>query len=97
MWKPAMKFLRNCGVISPKDEAFITSLYTLVSDGAIHPRVTDRDYAQLLRNIVVEYSLLFLTTLQSQNATTSSPPAITGSSPASIPPESVLHNHNEDA
>jgi hypothetical protein len=63
-WGPATAFLRNRGVISQKDEAFIASLYTLVSDEAIHPLIADREYARLFRNIVIEYGLLFLTALR---------------------------------
>lgn len=48
-------------------EAFITTLYTLVSDEAIHPLIADREYARLFRNMVIEYGLLFLTTLQRKN------------------------------
>jgi hypothetical protein len=68
-WGAATTFLRSKGVISPKDEAFITSLYTLVSDEAIHPLIAPREYCRLFRNIVIEYGLLFLTTLQNKGVT----------------------------
>jgi hypothetical protein len=63
-WGPATAFLRERGVISPKEETFITTLYTLVSDEAIHPLIAGREYARLFRNIVIEYGLLFLTALR---------------------------------
>jgi hypothetical protein len=66
-WGPATLFLRQHGVITLKEEAFITTLYTLVSDEAIHPLIADREYARLFRNMVIEYGLLFLTTLQKKN------------------------------
>jgi hypothetical protein len=63
-WGPATIFLRQHNVITLKEEAFITSLYTLVSDEAIHPLIAEREYARLFRNIVIEYGLLFLATLE---------------------------------
>jgi hypothetical protein len=39
-------------------------LYTLVSDEAIHPLIAEREYARLFRNMVIEYDLLLLTTLE---------------------------------
>jgi hypothetical protein len=68
-WGPATLFLRQHGIITLKEEAFITTLYTLVSDEAIHPLIADREYARLFRNMVIEYGLLFLTTLQKKNIT----------------------------
>jgi hypothetical protein len=68
-WGSATVFLRDHGVISQKDEAFITTLYTLVSDEAIHPLIAEREYARLFRNIVIEYGLLFLATLQKKGVT----------------------------
>ena len=43
-----VKLLRQHNVITAKDEEFITALYTLVSDEAIHPLVAEREYARLL-------------------------------------------------
>ena len=63
-WGNATLFLRQRDVITLKEEAFITTLYTLVSDEGIHPLIADREYARLFRNMVIEYGLLFLTVLQ---------------------------------
>ena len=68
-WGAAVKFLRQHNVITAKDEEFITALYTLVSDEAIHPLVAEREYARLFRNIVIEYGVLFLATLQKKGLT----------------------------
>jgi hypothetical protein len=70
-WGVAMLFLRQHGVITQKEETFITTLYTLVSDEAIHPLIAEREYARLFRNIVIEYGLLFLTILQKKGVTIS--------------------------
>ncbi len=72
-WGPATLFLRQHGVITVKEEAFITTLYTLVSDEGIHPLIADREYARLFRNMVIEYGLLFLTILQKKNVKIKSP------------------------
>ncbi len=68
-WGTATLFLRQHGIITLKEETFITTLYTLVSDEAIHPLIAEREYARLFRNIVIEYGLLFLATLQKKGVT----------------------------
>jgi hypothetical protein len=92
-WEPATAFLHNCGVISPSDEAFLTALYASVGDEAVRSRTADREYARLFRNVVVEYSLLFLATLQRQNGlgTASGRPAVTGPSLIFVSSKSRLH------
>jgi hypothetical protein len=62
-WGKATLYLRTNGILSQMEEAFITSLYTLVSDEAIHPLVAQREYARLRRNMIIEYGLMFLTVL----------------------------------
>jgi hypothetical protein len=59
-WGGATTFLRTHDIINQKEEVFITALYTLVSDEAIHPLIAEAEYARLFRNIVIEYGLLFL-------------------------------------
>jgi hypothetical protein len=53
------------------EEAFVTSLYTLVSDEAIHPTVAQREYARIRRNMIIEYGLMFLTVLDRKGFTIS--------------------------
>ncbi len=50
-------------VFDQAEEAFAASLYTLMSDEAVHPVVADHEYARLFRNVVIEYALLFLSKL----------------------------------
>ena len=59
-WGKATAYLRTNGILSQMEEAFVTSLYTLVSDEAIHPSVAQREYARIRRNMIIEYGLLFL-------------------------------------
>ncbi len=62
-WGKAMLYLRTNGILSQMEEAFVTSLYTLVSDEAIHPTVAQKEYARIRRNMIIEYGLMFLTVL----------------------------------
>jgi len=52
--------LRKSRVLSKTEEQLAASLYTLISDAAIHPLIAEREYARLSRNMVIEYALLFL-------------------------------------
>jgi hypothetical protein len=60
-WGRAIGYLVQEGVITKTEEAFVTSLYTLVSDVGVHPLAAEREYARLVRNMNIEYGLLFLT------------------------------------
>lgn len=60
-WGRAIGYLVQEGVLTKTEEAFVTSLYTLVSDTGVHPLVAEREYARLVRNMDIEYGLLFLT------------------------------------
>lgn len=59
-WGKTTEMLRSSGILSQTEEAFATSLYTLISGEGVHPLMADRDYARLLRNMVIEYGLMFL-------------------------------------
>ena len=63
-WGKAINFLRTHGVLSIQEEAFVTSLYTLISDEGVHPLIAEREYVRIRRNMVTEYGLLFLTVLE---------------------------------
>jgi len=62
-WGRSTEFLVSCGALSPQEEGFATSLYTLISDEGVHPLIAEREYSRLLRNVVIEYGLLFLAKL----------------------------------
>jgi hypothetical protein len=62
-WGDATLYLRNGGYLTKQHEAFIASLYTLISDNSVHPLGADREYARLLRNVVIEYGVMFLSVL----------------------------------
>jgi hypothetical protein len=62
-WTAAVDFLRLNGIITPQMERLVRGLYALLSDEGVHPVVAKAEFARLLRNMVIEYSLLFLTVL----------------------------------
>ena len=62
-WGDATLYLRQQGYFTLQHERFSASLYTLLSDESVHPLTTDREYARLLRNVVIEYGVMFLTVL----------------------------------
>jgi hypothetical protein len=63
-WGSALVYLRQKTIFSQQHEAFVSSLYTLMSDTSVHPLAADQEYARLLRNVVIEYGVMFLTALE---------------------------------
>jgi hypothetical protein len=63
-WGEGLAFLRPNAVLSLPEERFVADLYTIISDEAVHPLATERGYARLFRNVVIEYALLFLWKLE---------------------------------
>jgi hypothetical protein len=62
-WGDATLYLREQGYFTLQHERFSASLYTLLSDESVHPLTAEREYARLLRNVVIEYGVMFLTVL----------------------------------
>jgi hypothetical protein len=63
-WDPTLTFLKNNSFLTTKQEKFARGLYTLLSDEGVHPLIAGREFARLLRNMVIEYGLMFLTMLE---------------------------------
>jgi hypothetical protein len=68
-WGDATLYLRQQGYFTKQHETFVASLYTLLSDESVHPLTADREYARLLRNVVIEYGVMFLTVLDKRGVT----------------------------
>jgi hypothetical protein len=68
-WGEATCYLRQQAFFTKQHEAFIASLYTLLSDESVHPLTADKEYARLLRNVVIEYGVMFLTMLDKRGVT----------------------------
>jgi hypothetical protein len=62
-WGEALKYLRDHGILTIKEEQFAGQFYALMSDTSVHPLVAEREYARLMRNMSIEYGLLLLTKL----------------------------------
>jgi len=62
-WGDALKYLRDQGILTVKEEQFAAQFYALMSDTSVHPLVAEREYARLMRNVSIEYGLLLLTKL----------------------------------
>lgn len=63
-WDPTLTFLKNKGFFTEQQDKFARGLYTLLSDEGVHPLIAEREFARLLRNVVIEYGLMFLTMLE---------------------------------
>ena len=70
-WGDATAYLRNKGLFTSQHEVFATSVFTLISDTSVHPLGADREYARLLRNVVIEYGVMFLSVLDKNKITIS--------------------------
>jgi len=68
-WGDAILYLRQHGYFTEQHERFVASLYTLLSDESVHPLTAEREYARLLRNVVIEYGVMFLTALDKRGVT----------------------------
>lgn len=60
-WDPTLTFLKNQRFLSPQQDKFARGIYALLSDEGVHPLITEREFARVLRNVVIEYGLMFLT------------------------------------
>ena len=63
-WDPTLTFLKNSKFFTEQQEKFARGLYTLLSDEGVHPLIAEKEFARLLRNMVIEYGLMFLTMLE---------------------------------
>jgi hypothetical protein len=62
-WDPTMTFLQNKQFLTPQQVKFARGLHTLLSDEGVHALIAETEFARLLRNMVIEYALMFLTIL----------------------------------
>ena len=59
-WDPTLTFMKNRKFISPQQDKFARGTYALLSDEGVHPLNAEQEFARLLRNVVIEHGLLFL-------------------------------------
>jgi hypothetical protein len=63
-WDPTVTFFRNYKFFTEQQDKVAGGLYTLLSDEGVHPLIAEREFARLLRNMVIEYGVMFLTMLE---------------------------------
>jgi hypothetical protein len=63
-WDPTLTFFKNSNFFSSQQDKFARGLYTLLSDEGVHALIAEREFARLLRNMVIEYGVMFLTMLE---------------------------------
>lgn len=63
-WDPTLTFLRNSKFFTEQQAKFARGLYALLSDEGVHPLIAEKEFARLLRNMVIEYGLMFLAMLE---------------------------------
>jgi hypothetical protein len=56
--------LRVLNFYTEKEEKFAGALYGLLSDEGVHALVAKREYARLMRNMVIEYGVMFLSMMK---------------------------------
>lgn len=59
-WGNIVTFLRKNGFLTAQEEKLLTGLYAVISDQGVHPLIAEREYGRLIRNMVIEYGLVFL-------------------------------------
>ncbi|QMV18103.1 hypothetical protein GOB94_04895 [Granulicella sp. 5B5] len=64
---PSLTLLKNDGILSWQQEKFARGLYTILSSEGAHPLTSEREFARLLRNMVIEYHVMFLSILDKRN------------------------------
>jgi hypothetical protein len=63
-WDPVITFLQNKLFFTPQQGKFVRGLHTLLSDEGVHALIAEREFARLLRNMVIEYGVMFLTIME---------------------------------
>ena len=64
---PSVTLLKNDGTLTWQQERFARGLYTLLSSEGVHSLTSEREFARMLRNMVIEYHLMFLSILDKQS------------------------------
>ena len=67
-WNSTLIFLKNSGFLTEQQDKFARGLYALSSDEGVHPLIAEREYARVLRNMSIEYGLMFLTMFEKKRA-----------------------------
>ena len=93
-WGEATSYLHKKDFLTKHEENFSTALYTLISDGGVHALAAQREHARLLRNVVIEYGVMFLSILEKKGIKLHVKPQ-TKSRSAAADPNSKTSRHRQ--
>jgi hypothetical protein len=62
-WGLTVAFLRKREYLSSQEEKLVGGIHAIMSEYGVHPLIAEREYVRLLRNMVIEYGLLFMSIL----------------------------------
>jgi hypothetical protein len=72
-WDTSTAFLRKEGYITVQQEKFARGIYALISDEGVHPLMSERVFARVLRNVTIEYGFMFLTVMHGKGVNLKTP------------------------
>ncbi len=72
-WDTSTSFLRKHHYITMQQEKFARGIHALISDEGVHPLMSDRVFARVLRNVIIEYGFMFLTIMNGKDVNLTSP------------------------
>ena len=72
-WDTATSFLRKHDFITTQQEKFARGIYALISDEGVHPLMSARIFARVLRNVIIEYGFMFLSIMNEKGVNLTTP------------------------
>ncbi len=72
-WDTSTAFLRKRDYITAQQEKFARGIYSLISDEGVHPLMSERIFARVLRNVIIEYGFMFLTIMDGKGVKLTTP------------------------
>jgi transposase len=72
-WDMSTSFLRKHDFITSQQEKLARGIYALISDEGVHPLMSERIFARVLRNVIIEYGFMFLTIMNGKGVNLTTP------------------------
>jgi hypothetical protein len=72
-WDTSIAFLRKHEYMTVQQEKFARGIYALISDTGVHPLMSERIFARVLRNVIIEYGFMFLTIMDGKGINLTTP------------------------
>jgi hypothetical protein len=82
-WGNILAFLHKNDYLSVQEEKLVAGLWAVISKQGVHPLIAEREYGRLIRNMVIECGLVFLSVLSKKGVSikVSTPQTTTGTPP----------------